>query len=414
MSTSKPDPCCKNTSQSDFNSDKIPSEWNISKLKYCAQFGISRGASTVNCDGNSDDISFVSPDQIQDGKILRQTRYHIKPSTALEFGIISGNNIAICTIGSVGKVTLVTRDFTVNPQIKAIIPNEDLITPKFLMYSLIAMKNEILNSSNISVIPFINGSSLMQIKTILPSLDSQRKISSLLETKINHIDEMIEEINSKFTILATMKLDWIESKFHELKAAQCTELSNNHLFTQRDERGEPNLPPLLVSLNSGVTVRQAEGYLRKQEASNLSNQKIARKGDIVFNKMRMWQGAVGVAPCDGLVSTDYTVAAPRKNVHSEFFMHLFRTIQYRTEINRWSHGIVPDRNRLYWEQFKTMKSSFPSFEKQVELADKIGRINYRFMQLGKLTEKLIDCLGEYRNRVISLTVTGKIDLSESV
>ena len=36
--------------------------------------------------------------------------------------------------------------------------------------------------------------------------------------------------------------------------------------------------------------------------------KRARVGDIAYNMMRMWQGATGVAPLDGLISPAYVVA----------------------------------------------------------------------------------------------------------
>ena len=39
-----------------------------------------------------------------------------------------------------------------------------------------------------------------------------------------------------------------------------------------------------------------------------SEYKRAVKGDIAYNMMRMWQGAVGVIPVDGLVSPAYVVA----------------------------------------------------------------------------------------------------------
>ena len=48
-----------------------------------------------------------------------------------------------------------------------------------------------------------------------------------------------------------------------------------------------------------------------------------------------------------------------------------------TEINRYSHGIVKDRNRLYWDQFKEMPSLLPPSEEQICIIahiDAIARI----------------------------------------
>jgi len=84
------------------------------------------------------------------------------------------------------------------------------------------------------------------------------------------------------------------------------------LFGERDQRGYPDLPILEVSLRTGVTERQFSDEHIEQQAADPSTYKRALKGDLVFNKMRMWQGAVGVAPVDGLVSPDYTVAKTHK------------------------------------------------------------------------------------------------------
>lgn len=86
---------------------------------------------------------------------------------------------------------------------------------------------------------------------------------------------------------------------------------NGRLFTQRNETGFPDLPVLEVSLKTGVRVRDLDGTSdRKQVMSDKEKYKRAYRGDIAYNMMRMWQGAVGVAPVDGLVSPAYVAARP--------------------------------------------------------------------------------------------------------
>ncbi|MFH2041851.1 MAG: restriction endonuclease subunit S [Acidobacteriota bacterium] len=112
------------------------------------------------------------------------------------------------------------------------------------------------------------------------------------------------------------------------------------LFKDRDERYEPELPLLEVSINTGVVLREFSDDRIESTASDFNTYKVARKGDIVFNKMRMWQGAVGVAPENGLVSPDYTVAAPAGDLSPEYAGLLFRTEMFSAECARYSHGIV--------------------------------------------------------------------------
>ena len=77
---------------------------------------------------------------------------------------------------------------------------------------------------------------------------------------------------------------------------------NGRLFIQRNETDFAELPVLEVSLRTGVRIRDFENSDRKQVMSDHDKYKRAIAGDIAYNMMRMWQGAVGVAPVDGLIS----------------------------------------------------------------------------------------------------------------
>ena len=77
-----------------------------------------------------------------------------------------------------------------------------------------------------------------------------------------------------------------------------------------------------------------------------SSYKRVYPGDIAYNMMRMWQGAVGAVPVDGQISPAYVVAKPKAGVLGEYFAYLFRVRGYQQEIERNSRGIVSDRLRL--------------------------------------------------------------------
>ena len=148
---------------------------------------------------------------------------------------------------------------------------------------------------------------------------------------------------------------------------------NGRLFVQRNEIGFPDHTILEVSLKTGVRVRDFENFGRKQAMSDRGNYKRAVKGDIAYNMMRMWQGAVGVTPVDGLVSAAYVVAKALPGNDPRYFGSLFRTSAYMVEVDKYSRGIVKDRNRLYWEDFKQMPSPCPPPDEQVLFANEIDR-----------------------------------------
>ncbi|MFT8558844.1 MAG: NADAR domain-containing protein [Acetobacter sp.] len=169
---------------------------------------------------------------------------------------------------------------------------------------------------------------------------------------------------------------------------------NGRLFAERVETGFEELPILEVSLRTGVRVRDMENGTRKQQMTDRSKYKRAAKGDIAYNMMRMWQGAVGVAPADGLISPAYVVARPFPEVEPRYYAYLFRTEAYKREVNKFSRGIVADRNRLYWDEFKQMPSTFPPTEEQTRIADFLDAHGRLTARLSRTKRKVLELAAE--------------------
>jgi type I restriction enzyme S subunit len=180
---------------------------------------------------------------------------------------------------------------------------------------------------------------------------------------------------------------------------------NGRLFAQRNDTGFEELPILEVSLRTGVRIRDLDNGTRKQQMTDRSKYKRAAKGDVAYNMMRMWQGAVGVAPADGLISPAYVVARPFPEVEPRYYSYLFRTGDYMREVNKFSRGIVSDRNRLYWDEFKQMPSAFPPTEEQSEIADFLDAHGQLTARLIRNKRKLIGLLNEQKQAIINQAVT---------
>jgi type I restriction enzyme S subunit len=180
---------------------------------------------------------------------------------------------------------------------------------------------------------------------------------------------------------------------------------NGRIFSQRNETGFGELPILEVSLKTGVRVRDMDNLKRKQVMSDREKYKRAAQGDIAYNMMRMWQGAVGVAPVDGLVSPAYVVVRPFSAVNCRYFTYLFRTDSYMNEVDAYSRGIVKDRNRLYWQDFKRIPSVVPPDEEQRHIARFLDSVGSKAQRLIRNKRRLIGLLKEQKQNVINRAVT---------
>ena len=179
---------------------------------------------------------------------------------------------------------------------------------------------------------------------------------------------------------------------------------NGRLFAERKETGFPDLPILEVSLKTGVRIRDFESSKRKQIMGDRKSYKRAAKGDLAYNMMRMWQGAVGLVPVDGLISPAYVVARPLPGTVSAYFAYLYRTAQYMGEVNTYSRGIVPDRNRLYWDQFKQIPTPVPPPNEQAAIVKFIDHADRRIRRYIRAMQQIVNLLDEQKWAIIQHAV----------
>jgi type I restriction enzyme S subunit len=169
------------------------------------------------------------------------------------------------------------------------------------------------------------------------------------------------------------------------------------------------LPILEVTIRSGVQKRNFDNGGRKQQMADRSKYQRAAQGDIAYNMMRMWQGAVGVVPLEGLVSPAYVVARPYPEADGRYFSYLFRTVDYMREVETYSRGIVPDRNRLYWESFKQLTSPVPPIEEQRLIVRFLDAHSALTARLIRAKQQLIKLLEEQKQAIIHRAVTRGLD-----
>src|SRR5437870_1609644 len=111
------------------------------------------------------------------------------------------------------------------------------------------------------------------------------------------------------------------------------------LFALRKEPGRPGLPVMSVTMEDGLVARDS---LDRRVETNLRPEEhlLARKGDLAYNMMRMWQGASGLAKEDCLLSPAYVVLRPLNGLCSEFAAYLFKAPQTIALFHRYSQGIT--------------------------------------------------------------------------
>ncbi|MBI3329428.1 MAG: restriction endonuclease subunit S [Nitrospinae bacterium] len=172
-------------------------------------------------------------------------------------------------------------------------------------------------------------------------------------------------------------------------------LPNRALFAEVKDRDHPEEQMLSVTITKGV-IRQQEmlADTSKKDSSNLdkSAYKLVRPGDIVYDKMRAWQGAVGVSNYRGIVSPAYVVQRPRAGADSRYLHYLLRTPAFAKEAERWSYGITSDMWSLRPEHFKMIYGCLPPLPEQATIVRFLDYVDRRIRRYIRAKQTLIKLL----------------------
>lgn len=146
------------------------------------------------------------------------------------------------------------------------------------------------------------------------------------------------------------------------------------IFANRVAKGEQGLPIYSVTMHDGMVKRDTfdRNFYDIKDAAG--NKKVCKE-DIAYNMMRMWQGALGVAPEDCLVSPAYIVLAPMKDVVPIFFQYLFKLPATLRLLTSHSRGLTKDRLRLYYDDFSRIPLRCPAPPEQQRIASCLSSLD---------------------------------------
>ena len=132
---------------------------------------------------------------------------------------------------------------------------------------------------------------------------------------------------------------------------------------------------LSVSVAKGI-YPASESNRDTNPGASLANYKVVHKGDVVYNSMRMWQGAVGSSDYDGIVSPAYVVARPVIELDSTYFGYLLKRPEMLYKYLCDSQGNSKDTQTLKYNRFADIEVTMPvNLEEQRVISACLGRVD---------------------------------------
>lgn len=259
----------------------------------------------------------------------------------------------------------------------------------------------------------------------VPPEEEQRQIVAYLDYKSNKINERICQRERELQTLSELKqaeiaavvtrgldpnvpmkesgIEWlgkIPAHWEVRKIKNCLQ--------ERSEKGYPNEPILCATQSRGVIPQDMYDNRVVVVNKDFDKLKLVKSGDFVIS-LRSFQGGIEYAYYQGIISAAYTILTPKDKRNSEYFKHLFKSHDFIQLLQTCVTGIREGQNINYAMLAKHF-IPIPPIEEQQKI---VLYIKNRLYVIDEYISKLkaeINYLQEYKQRLISDVVTGKVDV----
>lgn len=332
----------------------------------------------------------------------------------------------------VGRLNVADQAYGIGRGLCAIVPNDLLFRTAFARYALEVGTQGLLLSSTGSTYDEVSISDIGIQSSIIPPLDEQVAIVRFLDWANGRLERSIWAKRKVIALLDEQKQAIIHRAVTRgldptvpLKSSDIPWLGDipkhwevrraKYLFHEVDERSIDGSEELLsVSHITGVTPRSQKN-ITMFKAKSYVGHKLCRHGDLVVNTMWAWAGALGVSAYSGIVSPSYAVYRPHRLecYNGNYIDGLLRIRPYASNIICHSTGLRPSRLRLYPEEFLRLPIIQPPIEEQRRIVESIGSDNAGLQSTISHLEREIELLREYRTRLVTDVVVGKLDVRKA-
>lgn len=410
---------------------EVPVHWNISPLKFSASCN-----DAVLPDSTDEDyeIKYVEISDVNEiSGITGSTSYKFSDAPSRARRMLQDGDVLISTVRTylraIAPVVTPPENLIASTGFAVVRPRKGILDGTFLGYLLRAewwISEVIARSVGVSY-PAINASDLIGLKVPVPTWHEQIQIARFLDHETARIDALIEEQQRLIELLKEKRqavishsvtkgldptvpmkdsgVEWLGEVPAHWRSRKV-----KRLFAQSKRQGYTDMEVLSVYRDYGVVKKNSRDDNNNKTPDDLSLYQLVMAGDLVVNKMKAWQGSLGVSEYQGITSPDYVVYSPSHGEAPKFLHYLLRASHMPKVYLSISNGIRPSQWRIEPEKFEQVEVFLPGKREQLEI------VTYLENQLTRINELMLCCeqasnfFSERRSALISAAVTGKIDV----
>lgn len=412
----------------------IPKGWDLVKLKFLCS-GFNNGTTAAQVDYAEDTISVTRIESISEGVInYKKVGYVIKDANLESYKLNKGD-ILLSHINSyerVGNTAVYDSDIELyhGMNLLRLTPKDNIC--KDYLYIFLKSRCFILQMQR-TCKPAINQVSvpskvIKNLNITYPPLLEQERIASYIKSKTSKIDQYIAEKEKEVRLLNELKeaeiakvvtqglnpnvkmkdsgISWIGMIPEHWEVKRIASLFTGKVNTNSDFAYQHAFKFYYGTLVPKDEVGDAEEY-----RETYVKYQVLQKNDILINGLNLnydfVSQRVAIAPSDGIITSAYIVARPRKGTNADYYNYLFKAMDSKKLFHGMGTGI---RLTLSFDELKKYIVVCPPIDEQRAI---VAYINEKTAKVESLITDLqaeIEFLKEYKQRLIADCVTGQVNV----
>lgn len=267
---------------------------------------------------------------------------------------------------------------------------------------------------------------------LLPPLAEQEKIVSYLENKTSKIDAYVADKEKEIQLLQELKqktiAEAVTKGLNPNVKMKDSGISWIGMIPEHwDTKRIASLFTGRVKANSDFEYHHAFKFyygtlVPKEETGDIEEYRdtyvkysVLQKDDIMINGLNLnydfISQRVAIAPSDGIITSAYVVARPRKGTNAQYYNYLFKTMDNMKLFHGMGTGI---RLTLSFDELKKQLVVVPTQEEQQAIVTYIEEKCQKIDTLITELQAEIDYLKEYKQRLIADVVTGQVNVQNEI
>ena len=307
--------------------------------------------------------------------------------------------------------------------------NEEKLGPRILLYYLLSagfVNAGVSSMTGTGGLKRVSPTFARNVRIPLAPLAEQRAIVSYLDGKVGQIDSYVAKQTQQIELLKELKqavianavtkgigtnpnakrkqsgVNWLGEIPEHWEVSKL----RKHFIPRIQKVSDKDFAPLSVT---------KDGILPQLDTAcktdNGENRKLVRKGDYVVNSRSDRKGSGGISPFDGSVSLINIVIYPIDG-EQEYYHYLFRCNNFVEEFYRNGRGIVADLWTTRYQEMKNIEIPIPPLSEQRAIVSYIEAKTASINKLIDAYEQQVERIKEYKQRLISDAVTGKMNVTD--